>query len=334
MTVYGTDGATVLGSASGSFAVGHSGSFALSSFAGAQLLAATIANASGSTSVSLGAFVGGAKVYACDDFGAYGTAAIGGQAPGLVGFSASDAWAQPWPTAVRGQADDLSFPDFVLATNRTGSIYRRGSDGYSDSAKRALAADAIPYAGTFYYRFVFRQSSPETDGAWGTRPYHTGCSLGLSTSAATRQGVGDIWLYDKQIAAGPMQYEDGSTCIRLRTGWGAWTELVSTNDYAYATDWLVCVETTLSDVGVETFRAFAQKVSDCTRRNLRHPAWVDCTECATDIASSAAPFTHLVAITQCAAGNTGSIAFDEFRLGATLDDVFPTIPNATLIVVR
>ena len=62
VTVYSTDGETVLGTASGTFAVGDSGTVSLSSFAGAQLLTATIANASGSTSASLAGAKGTASM--------------------------------------------------------------------------------------------------------------------------------------------------------------------------------------------------------------------------------------------------------------------------------
>ena len=41
--------------------------------------------------------------------------------------------------------------------------------------------------------------------------------------------------------------------VYLRTGWDKRTELVAPEDYKYDTDYLVCVEVTLSDSGNETF---------------------------------------------------------------------------------
>ena len=339
VTVYSTDGETVLGTASGTFAVGDSGTVSLSSFAGAQLLTATIANASGSTSASLGAFAGGAKLYAYDDFGDYGTEVIGNQAPKLVGFSTSAGWAQIWPNAVRGQATELSFPDFLVSTNREGSVYRRASDGYADAAKRALASDAIPYAGTFYFRFVFNQTQPEEGKTWCTSDswHKSGNSLGLSSGSATQQYINNVWYNDtKQVGAGPMPNTDNDAIgIYLRTGWDKRTELVAPKDYEYGADYLVCVEVTVSESGNETFRAFAQKVADCTKANtVTNPTWIDCADCAADIASSSAPLAYLTLVTHCASGNTGSIAFDEFRMGATLADIFPCVAKSLIIIIR
>ena len=338
VTVYSTGGETVLGTASGTFAVGDSGTVSLSSFAGAQLLTATIANASGSTSASLGAFAGGAKLYAYDDFGDYGTEVIGNQAPKLVGFSTSAGWAQIWPNAVRGQATELSFPDFLVSTNREGSVYRRASDGYADAAKRALASDAIPYAGTFYFRFVFNQTQPEEGKTWCTSDswHKSGNSLGLSSGSATQQYINNVWYNDtKQVGAGPMPNTDNDAIgIYLRTGWDKRTELVAPKDYEYGADYLVCVEVTVSESGNETFRAFAQKVADCTKANtVTNPTWIDCADCAADIASSSAPLAYLTLVTHCASGNTGSIAFDEFRMGATLADIFPCKSSGGLVIM-
>ena len=336
MTVYSTDGETVLGTASGTFAVGDSGTVSLSSFAGAQLLTATIANASGSTSASLGAFAGGAKLYAYDDFGDYGTAAIGDQAPELVGFSASAKWVQQWPWAVHGQATELSFPDFLVSTNREGSV-SRSSAGYSDSAKRALASDAIPYTGTFYYRFVFRQSEPGEGYTWCNKNswYHSGNTLGFSTTSDADQDFYAIFNNRKTIGAGPMPDGNNSAIgIYLRTGWDKRTELVAPKDYEYGADYLVCVEVTVSESGNETFRAFAQKVADCTKANtVTNPTWIDCADCAADIASSSAPLAYLTLVTHCASGDTGSIAFDEFRMGATLADIFPCKSSGGLVIM-
>ena len=340
MTVYSTDGETVLGTASGTFAVGDSGTVSLSSFAGAQLLTATIANASGSTSASLGAFAGGAKLYAYDDFGDYGTEVIGNQAPKLVGFSTSAGWAQIWPNAVRGQATELSFPDFLVSTNREGSVYRRASDGYADAAKRALASDAIPYAGTFYFRFVFNQTQPEEGKIWCTSDswHKSGNSLGLSSGSATQQYINNVWYNDtKQVGAGPMPNTDNDAIgIYLRTGWDKRTELVAPKDYEYGADYLVCVEVTVSESGNETFRAFAQKVADCTKANtVTNPTWIDCADCSIDIVSASAPFKWVTFATHGASNNdNATIAFDEFRMGATLADIFPCVAKSFVIIIR
>ena len=156
VTVYGTDLKTVLGTTNGNFAVGDSGTVSIPPFAGAQLLTATIANASGSTSASLGAFAGGAKLYAYDDFGGYtATAAISGKSPSKTGF-ASTAWNEAYNQPLKAQSTDLDFPEFLAKTNLAGSVVR--SAGYKTSAKRELDDTTVPYTGTFYYRFVFRQS--------------------------------------------------------------------------------------------------------------------------------------------------------------------------------
>ena len=39
-------------------------------------------------------------------------------------------------------------------------------------------------------------------------------------------------------------------------------------------------------------------------------------------------------VTHCASGNTGSIAFDEFRMGATLADIFPCVAKSLIIIIR
>ena len=122
--------------------------------------------------------------------------------------------------------------------------------------------------------------------------------------------------------------------IYLRTGFNRRTELVAPDDYEYGTDYLVCVEVTVSEGGNETFRAFAQKVADCTKANtVTNPTWIDCADCAADIASSSAPLAYLTLVTHCASGNTGSIAFDEFRMGATLADIFPCVENAKSLII-
>ena len=278
-------------------------------------------------------------VYACDDFGGYPAgASVSGQAPAKRGFLPSDAWAEAYPAPVKAQAVDLGFPEFVIRTNTAGSIARVSGSGYSTSAKRALADVAIPRSGSFCYRFVFNQSSLADGRTWCNKSdwNHGGNTLGLSaTSSSTSQDFYQIWNNEMHVGAGPMP-NDGNNAIGiyLRTGWSRRTELVAPADYACDVDWLVCVETTLSDSGNETFRAFAIKVADATRRNLRHPAWVDCSACAADLATPAAPLRFLTLATHAGTDNAGTTAFDEFRLGATLDDVFPTIPNATVIVVR
>ena len=238
---------------------------------------------------------------------------------------------------MHGQATELSFPDFLVSTNREGSVYRRASDGYADAAKRALASDAIPYTGTFYYRFVFRQSEPGEGYTWCNKNswYHSGNTLGFSTTSDADQDFYAIFNNRKTIGAGPMPDGNNSAIgIYLRTGWDKRTELVAPKDYEYGADYLVCVEVTVSESGNETFRAFAQKVADCTKANtVTNPTWIDCADCAADIASSSAPLAYLTLVTHCASGNTGSIAFDEFRMGATLADIFPCKSSGGLVIM-
>ena len=66
---------------------------------------------------------------------------------------------------------------------------------------------------------------------------------------------------------------------------------------------------------------------------MTNPTWIDCADCAADIASSSAPLAYLTLVTHCASGNTGSIAFDEFRMGATLADIFPCKSSGGLVIM-
>ena len=337
VTVYGTDLKTVLGTTNGNFAVGDSGTVSIPPFAGAQLLTATIANASGSTSASLGAFAGGAKLYAYDDFGGYtATAAISGKSPSKTGF-ASTAWNEAYNQPLKAQSTDLDFPEFLAKTNLAGSVVR--SAGYKTSAKRELDVTTVPYTGTFYYRFVFRQSEPSEGNSWCTYGSwnHGGNTLGFSTTSDTHQDFYDIFNNRKTIGAGPMPDGNNSAIgIYLRTGWDKRTELVAPDDYEYGTDYLVCVEVTVSEGGNETFRAFAQKVADCTKANtVTNPTWVDCTACNRDIVSVSAPFKWVTFATHGASNNdNATIAFDEFRMGATLADIFPCVAKSFVIIIR
>ena len=123
--------------------------------------------------------------------------------------------------------------------------------------------------------------------------------------------------------------------VYLRTGWEKRTELVAPEDYEYDTDYLVCVEVTVSESGNETFRAFAQKVADCTKANtVTNPTWIDCADCSIDIVSASAPFKWVTFATHGASNNdNATIAFDEFRMGATLADIFPCVENAKSLII-
>ena len=335
VTVYGTDLKTVLGTTNGNFAVGDSGTVSIPPFAGAQLLTATIANASGSTSASLGAFAGGAKLYAYDDFGGYtATAAISGKSPSKTGF-ASTAWNEAYNQPLKAQSTDLDFPEFLAKTNLAGSVVR--SAGYKTSAKRELDDTTVPYTGTFYYRFVFRQSEPSEGNSWCTYGSwnHGGNTLGFSTTSDVSQDFYTIFNNQKTIGAGPMPDSTNSLIgVYLRTGWDKRTELVAPEDYKYDTDYLVCVEVTLSDSGNETFRAFAVKVADFTKSMISAPPWINCTDCSRDIVSPSEPFKWVTFATHGASNDdNATIAFDEFRMGATLADIFPCVENAKSLII-
>ena len=336
VTVYGTDLKTVLGTTNGNFAVGDSGTVSIPPFAGAQLLTATIANASGSTSASLGAFAGGAKLYAYDDFSGYtAEAAISGKSPSKTGF-ASTAWNEAYNQPLKAQSTDLDFPEFLAKTNLAGSVVR--SAGYKTSAKRELDDTTVPYTGTFYYRFVFRQSEPSEGNSWCTYGSwnHGGNSLGFSATSDTSQDFYAIFNNHKTIGAGPMPDSTNSLIgVYLRTGWDKRTELVAPEDYKYDTDYLVCVEVTLSDSGNETFRAFAVKVADFTKSMISAPPWINCTDCSRDIVSPSEPFKWVTFATHGASNDdNATIVFDEFAMGPTLKDIFQRVAKPFVIIIR
>lgn len=273
--------------------------------------------------------------FACDDFSGYTAAAsISGKSPSKTGF-ASTAWNEDYNQPLKAQSTDLDFPEFLAKTNLAGSVVR--SAGYKTSAKRELDDTTVPYTGTFYYRFVFRQSEPGEGYTWCNQNsyHHAGNSLGFSATSNVSQDFYAIFGSHKTIGAGPMPDANNSAIgIYLRTGWSKRTELVAPENYKYDTDYLVCVEVTVSEGGNETFRAFAQKVADCTKANtVTNPTWVDCTACNRDIVSASAPFKWVTFATHASSDPNATIVFDEFRMGATLADIFPCKSSGGLVII-
>ena len=273
--------------------------------------------------------------FACDDFSGYtATASISGKSPSKTGF-ASSAWTEDYNWPLKVQSTDLGFPEFLARTNLVGSVVR--SKGYKTSAKRELDVTTVPYTGTFYYRFVFRQSEPGEGYTWCNQNsyHHTGNTLGFSATSTVSQDFYKIFGSHKTIGAGPMPNAANSAIgIYLRTGWDKRTELVAPADYEYATDYLVCVEVTLSDSGKETFRAFAVKVADFTKSMISAPPWIDCTACSIDIVSGATPFKWVTFATHASSDENATIVFDEFAMGPTLKDIFQPVAKPFVIIIR
>ena len=271
--------------------------------------------------------------FAYDDFSGYTAAtSINGQSLSKTGF-ASSAWTDPYDWPLKAQSSDLGFPEFLVKTNLAGSVVR--SKGYKTSAKRELDDTTVPYTGTFYYRFVFRQSEPGEDYTWCNQDSwnHSGNTLGFSNTSTVNQNFYETFNNQKTIGAGPMPDANNSAIgIYLRTGWSKRTELVAPENYEYGTDYLVCVEVTLSDTGDETFRAFAVKVADFTTSMLRNPDWIDCTACNTDIVSASAPFKWVTFATHASSDPNATIVFDEFAMGPTLTDIFPRKSSGGLVI--
>lgn len=275
--------------------------------------------------------------FACDDFSGYTAgASISGKSPSKTGFSASSAWVQAYPSPLKAQSSDLGFPAILSRADAVGSIYR-ATTGYKTTAKRELDVTTVPYTGTFYYRFVFSQSEPGEGCTWCNQNswYHSGNSLGFSAMSNDSQDFYTIFGSHKTIGAGPMPDANNSAIgIYLRTGWNKRTELVASADYEYDTDYLVCVEVTLSDSGSETFRAFAVKVADFTKSMISTPPWIDCTACSTDIVSGSTPFKWVTFATQGGSDANATIVFDEFAMGPTLADIFPRVAKPFVFIIR
>ena len=275
--------------------------------------------------------------FAYDDFSGYTAgASISGKSPSKTGFSDSSAWAQAYPSPLKAQSSDLGFPAILSRADAVGSIYR-ATTGYKTTAKRELDVTTVPYTGTFYYRFVFSQSEPGEDYTWCNQNsyHHAGNSLGFSATSTVSQDFYAIFGSHKTIGAGPMPDANNSAIgIYLRTGWNKRTELVASADYEYDTDYLVCVEVTLSDSGSETFRAFAVKVADFTKSMISTPPWIDCTACSTDIVSGSTPFKWVTFATQGGSDANATIVFDEFAMGPTLKDIFQSVAKPFVIIIR
>ena len=273
--------------------------------------------------------------FACDDFSGYTAAAsISGKSPSKTGF-ASSAWTEDYDWPLKAQSTDLGFPEFLARTNLVGSVAR--SKGYKTSAKRELDVTTVPYTGTFYYRFVFSQSKPGEGYTWCNQNswYHSGNSLGFSATSTVSQDFYAIFNNHKTIGAGPMPDANNSAIgIYLRTGWSKRTELVAPEDYEYDTDYLVCVEVTLSDSGSETFRAFAVKVADFSSSMISTPPWIDCTACGADIVSGSEPFKWVTFATHASSDENATIIFDEFAMGPTLKDIFQRVAKPLAIIIR
>ena len=273
--------------------------------------------------------------FACDDFSGYTAAAsISGKSASKTGFSSS-AWTEDYNWPLKAQSTDLGFPEFLARTNLVGSVVR--SKGYKTSAKRELDSTTVPYTGTFYYRFVFSQSEPGEDYTWCNQNswYHSGNSLGFSATSTVSQDFYAIFNSHKTIGAGPMPDANNSAIgIYLRTGFNRRTELVAPADYEYDTDYLVCVEVTLSDSGSETFRAFAVKVADFSSSMISTPPWIDCTACDADIVSGSEPFKWVTFATHASSDENATIVFDEFAMGPTLKDIFQRVAKPLAIIIR
>ena len=271
--------------------------------------------------------------FACDDFSGYTAgASISGMSPSKTGFSDSSAWVQAYPSPLKAQSSDLGFPAILSRADAVGSIYRA-----TTTAKRELDSTTVPYTGTFYYRFVFSQSEPGEDYTWCNQNswYHSGNSLGFSATSTASQDFYTIFGSHKTIGAGPMPDANNSAIgIYLRTGWSKRTELVAPEDYEYDTDYLVCVEVTLSDSGSETFRAFAVKVADFSSSMISTPPWIDCTACGADIVSCSAPFKWVTFATHGGSDPDATIVFDEFAMGPTLNDIFQRVAKPFVIIIR
>ena len=273
--------------------------------------------------------------FACDDFSGYTAAAsISGKSPSKTGV-ASSAWTEDYDWPLKAQSTDLGFPEFLARTNLVGSVAR--SKGYKTSAKRELDVTTVPYTGTFYYRFVFSQSEPGEGYTWCNQNsyHHAGNSLGFSATSTVSQDFYAIFNNHKTIGAGPMPDANNSAIgIYLRTGWSKRTELVAPEDYEYDTDYLVCVEVTLSDSGSETFRAFAVKVADFSSSMISTPPWIDCTACGADIVSGSEPFKWVTFATHASSDENATIIFDEFAMGPTLKDIFQRVAKPLAIIIR
>ena len=283
------------------------------------------------------------KVYAADGFGGYATdASINNAAPEKTGFSSGDAWVDPWPYEMRSGGENLGWPAFLADDGETGSVYRNGA-GYADVAKRRFSDDAIPRTGVFYYRFTMRLDDAG-DGAdwWTSDAWHAGGGVGLSALANTGNNIGEAWYNGgsspRLAIMGPMPDASATaphskTCIRLRVSWDTWVDVVAADDFEYGRDYLCCVEVSLHDSGAETFRAFAQKVEDCTVANtIKNPAWSE--SVSADIASIAQPLAYLTLAGASDGANKAKMHFDSFMMGATLEDVFPRKTDGLFIIIR